>query len=621
MSAFRTSFGVAAALLIALGASAQSDERGATAPPRALGSPPPSADADPMPQDSQSEPPAVSKNEDQPPDVDTSDLLSDVPESDEEEKDKSAAPATDVAPLPPAKPLPSVQVQTLDTVEGPVEGLLDSSNGGLGENMWSGSSRADIETLLPRLPLASSDSAVRSLAKRLVLTKAEAPPGPVKRALITIRIEKLLSAGMLDEAASLAASGSIKDDPDFARVQANAILSAGRAGDACGSATAARESEGGAFWLELRAYCAAAAGDGATAEITRNILDAQLLTDNAYNVLVDDALSGAKKAPGPIAKPTAMHLFLMRKAGLIIGADLAKSLGTGANLLAMRDPRNPPDLRLAVAERVAKAGVATTAELKAVLDAQVIAPDKLAGAQASAPKLPFLAAQALLRRAAQLESRPGVRAALVHQALVLGDKAGLFETAAQLQADVAASIDAKGAGASQPLIGWALLLAGRTDAAARWLGDGTVPRAVLDLAAGHDDLAQADLSVIAHDLSAEPKTLNANQPFEALVLGSYDALGLAMPADAKQGAKAAEAKQWPGRRPDADAMQKIVQAASEPDRKGEAVLRILDVVGATGPRDLAPDVTIECVRALSGMGLNDAARSLAIHALLLYRPS
>ncbi|MBV9990474.1 MAG: hypothetical protein JOZ72_04200 [Alphaproteobacteria bacterium] len=654
-----------AALLIAWGAAAQTNDsdRAATAPPRSLsdvpqpyvGSPadksgqdqPPAASDDDQQQDDAPPPPPRRRTREQPPDVDTSGLASDVPEDEngrtEDERQQTARPPSSTlqtskavsqapsaqppgtqvesAPLaPPEPPRQEIQVQTLGTVEGPPEGLLDQSNGGLGENMWSGAARSDIETLLPRLPLASSDTAVRGLSRRLILTKAEAPTGTIKRALLTIRIEKLMAAGFTDEAAALAASGSVKDDPDFARVQAEAILSAGRANDACGGATAARLNEGGQFWLQLRAYCAAAAGDGATAEITRNVLDAQQTGDAAYNVLSEDALTGAKKPPGAIAKPTAMHLFLLRKAGMSVPPDVARKLGLSAEILVMRDKQAKPDMRLAAAERVVRAGAATTAELKAVVDAQVIAPDKIASAAASAPKLSFLSGQVLLRRAAQLESRPPVKAQLVHQALVLGDKAGMFEVAAKLQADVAATLDPKAA-SGDPLIGWSLLLAGKPDSAGRWLGEASVAVAVLDLVAGKEDQAQAALSDIAKQLNADPKPSAANDPFEALILGSYDALGLAMPADAKRAAKTASAKHWPGRRPDGDAMQKIVQAASEPDRKGEAVLRILDVVGGAGPRDLAPDVTIECVRALSGMGMNDAARALAVHALLLYRPS
>ncbi|HWA91958.1 MAG TPA: hypothetical protein VG889_18100 [Rhizomicrobium sp.] len=621
-----------AALLIATAAWAQSD---ADAPPRALGHPPAASDRDEPPQDvldtappdddSDAPPQPRSRGDDDaPPDVDTSDLAEPEeapPPPASASKKPSAAPPpdTDVVPLPPPPPRASVQVQTLGTIEAPAEGLLDSSNGGLGDNMWVGASHGDIETLLPKLPLASPDSAVRGLAKRLILTKAESPSGTVKRPLITIRLEKLLDAGLIDDAANLAASGSLKDDPDFARAQANAILTAGRAADACGNLTIARESADGQFWLQLRAYCAAATGDAATAEITRNLLDAQLLTDRAYDILVQDALTNAKKPPGAIAKPSTMHLFLLRKAGLPVGADVAKALGVSASLIALRDPHNTPEARLAAAERAAKAGAATAAELKAVVDAQVIAPAKLVTAEADAPKLSFLAGQALLRRAAQLESRLGRKAALVHQALLLGDKAGMFETASRLQADVASAIDPKAASPEQaPLIGWSLLLAGKSDAASRWLGDNDAARAVQGLVSGKEDQAQASLSNVAAHLSADPK--QQNQAFEALVLGAYDALGLTMPADAKQAAKAAEAKHWPGRRPDDMAMQVIVQTASAPDRKGEAVLRMLNAIGPGGPRDLAPDVTTEFVRALEDMGLKDAAHALAVHALLLYRP-
>ena len=157
----------------------------------------------------------------------------------------------------------AVVVDSLGATEGPAVGLLDSSNGGLGEGIWSGTSRADAEELLARIPLASADPVLRSLAKRLVLTKADAPIGPSKRAFMTLRIEKLLDAGLIDEAGTLAAQASIPNDPDFARMQADALLIANRAGEVCGDRTATRLTAGEPFWLQLRAYCAAAAGDTA----------------------------------------------------------------------------------------------------------------------------------------------------------------------------------------------------------------------------------------------------------------------------------------------------------------------------------------------------------------------
>jgi hypothetical protein len=615
MTVSRISLAVLASALLALGARA-SDSDQATAPPRTLGQPLPPVEQQPPPEPDQPQPataasPAPSGDSDR--DVDTSDLKSDVPEP---PPDK-AAPAADTAPISlPEPPKPTVQVETLGTVEGPAAGLLDPSNGGMDQNIWTGSSRADLETLLPHLPLASPDSAVRGLSRKLILTKADAPSGTIKRALLTIRIEKLLDAGLVDEAGALAVSASVRDDADFAQAQANAILLAGRAADACGGATASRANQDSQFWLELRAYCAAQSGDAATADLTRSILDAKGLSDPAFNVLVEDVTTKTKKPPPAIAKPNALHLFLLRKAGLPIPAEVAKHFGVSAGLVVMRDAHATPAERLAAAERVVKTGAATTAELKAVLDAQTIAP----GAQAGVAKMPFLAAQATLRRAALLESRPAVKAELVHQALLLGDKAGMFEISAHLETDAVEKADPDTVSPDKrPLIGWALLLAGKHEAAGRWLGEGDVARAVEALVA-NQDAAPSDLSSIAVRAIAPDKALDATRGFDALVLGAYDVLGRAMPPDAKQAASTVAARSWPGRRPDDLAMRAILDAASAPDRKGEAVLRILEFIGPNGPRDLAPDVTVEFLRALRDMGLKDSTRALAIHALLLYRP-
>ncbi len=611
----RISLAAAALALAAWGAQAQTGDTGgdATAPPRALNGPP---------------------SGEQPPDVSTDDLQSDVPEpakqppaaSGDQPSERPQTPraqSVDTVPLaPPEAPKPQIEVNALGTIDGAAAGLLDPGNGGFDSNMWAGSTRGAIEALLSRVPLATSDSAVRALARRLVLTKADTPPGSGKRSLLAIRIGKLLEAGMIDDAGALAAAAQVKDDPDLARVQADAILIAGRAGDACSDKTALRQTQGDLFWLELRAYCAAASGDGATADLTRSVIDAQGLTDGAYNILAGDVLTGAQKPPGPIAKPNALHLFLLRKAGLPIGDKLAATFGTSAELLLLRDPRNPPEARLAIAEHLVRTGAVGVVELKAIADAQAITADRTANAAAAAPKLPFLAGQVLLRRAAQLESRLATKAALVHQALTLGDKAGLFEIASNLQADVAASIDAVAAPAGRaPLIGWSLLLAGKSAAAAHWLGDNDAAKAVLDLVAGRDDGPQAALGAIAAHVGTDPMHPDSAHAIEALLLGVSDALGRPMPSGAKAAAATAAAGHWPGRRPDDAAMQAMVQAAAAPDRKGEAVLRILDIVGAKGPGDLAPDITIEMVRALREMGLKDAARALAIHALLLYRPA
>ncbi len=666
----RTSAAAIALALTAFGALAQ-DSGHATAPPRQLGGPqttgdqPPDVSSDGLsddtapaapepaqtsPRKSRDEPPEISTegliddNEDNPPDTAQpaagsfrsgtdrrpgDGAASDAPVSAPARREQvetaplDAVSGSDSTPISgPIVPKPQgVQVGTLGTVDGSIAGVLDAGNGGLESNIWVGSPRDQIDEFFSRIPLASSDSAVHALARRVILTKADSPSGTFSRAFATVRIQKLLDSGMVDDAGALAAQAQAKGDPDFARVQANALLLAERK-EVCGTQTEARATLSDPFWLELRAYCAAAAGDTATADLTRDVMTAQGISDPAFNMLVADVVAGAKKPVDKIAKPTSLHIYLLRKAGLPIPADIAKQPGPVVNLLVLRNTKMTPELRLAAAERALRSGEATAIELRSVADAQIFTSEQTTGALANAPKLSFLRGQALLRRAAQLESRPAQKAALIHEALALGDKAGLFEIAANLQADIASTIDSRGGAQSEgPLIGWSLLLAGKTAAAAPWLGDNDIAHAVLGLADGKDDSAQIALSHIAARMLKEmDKTQSTSRPMEALLLGLYDALGRTMPADAKAEASALRAQHLPGRRPDDAVMQKMLLAAATPERKGEAILRILDIVSVKGPGDLAPDVTIEIVRALQAMNLKDSARSFAIHALMLYRP-
>ena len=569
-----------------------------------------------------------------PPDKDAPPVLTDEdypPVADEDDSPAATAPpqtlsgsATQPEALPPAPQDAPVEVSTLGTTEGPPVGLLDSENGGLGEGLWGDSERATIEDLLSRVPLVSPDPAIRALAKRIVLTRAAAPPGPSKRALVTVRIEKLLDAGLIDEAGAIAAQASIPNDPDFARVRADALLTANRAADVCGAATATRLTASEPFWLQLRAYCAAAGGDQPTADLTHAVLEAQGNSDKAYDTLLDDVLNHKIDPPGPIAHPSAMHLYLLQQAGLPVPGDVAAAMGTPANLLAMRDARNSAQDRFAAAERIVRTGAASAAELKALADAQDIPLTRLADASADAQTVPFFAGQVLLRRAAQVEPRPDAKAQLAYQALLLGEKAGLLPLAAGLQGDIVASVKPAPANRGMAdLFARALLLAGLPDAAARWLGDKDVLQTAVDLAApnpARDAKAQAAYGAMAAALVKNPPDADPDKPAKALLLGIADVLGRPLPPDAKAQVSGIKAKKWGGARPDPAVMQRIEDASLHPDRKGEALLLILDTIHSVGLSDLAPDDTIELIRLLGAMGLPDSARDLGLEALALYVP-
>jgi hypothetical protein len=521
------------------------------------------------------------------------------------------------------QPPPSVEVGTLGMAEGPPVGLLDSSNGGLGQSIWNGSPRADMEALLERAPLASADPVLRGLTEQLVLTKADAPIGAAQRAFTTLRIEKLLDAGLIEEAGALAAQASIPDDTDFARVQADALLTANRTSDVCTDKTSTRLSAPEPFWLQLRVYCAATSGDQPTADLTQSVLAAQGKDDKAFDVLLDDVLNHKTAPPGAIAQPTALHVFLLQQAGLPVTGDIAAKMGTAEDLLAARDPRNPLPARLAAAERIVRTGALNPAELKKLGDAEDIPLSRFANAFDDAPKLSFLEGQTVLRRAAQLEPRPQAKAALLVEALSLGEREGLLPLAAYLQSDMIAALKPMPDLTDARLFVRALLLAGLPDRARHWLKPGDVMLSVADLAAP-DPAYDAELSAAfgndAVALTKNPPDPDPDRSYKALVLGLGDVLGAPVPPDAKAQAGALEAQNWGGKRPDPGIMRQIEQASGRPERKGEALLLIVDQLHELGLRDLSPDVTVEFVRLLGAMGLPDAARAVACEAAMLYVP-
>jgi hypothetical protein len=93
-----------------------------------------------------------------------------------------------------------------------------------------------------------------------------------------------------------------------------------------------------------------------------------------------------------------------------------------------------------------------------------------------------------------------------------------------------------------------------------------------------------------------------------------------MPADARAQLANLVQHQLPGRRLPPVAAKHLADMKGQSGLKGEAILTILDGVGAGGPADLAPDQTVSFVRSLKDWDEGDAARVFAVDALVLYRP-
>jgi len=527
-----------------------------------------------------------------------------------------------VAPLPP--PGQSVDVSTLGSAEGPPAGTIDALTGGLSGNIWTGSKRSVVLDLLKRAPLAYADPPFRDLVKKIVLTRAAAPLGPAKHAFVTMRIEKLLDAGLIDDAGALAAQASVENDPEFARVQARALLLAGRTGDICSDKTATRLSSGDPFWMELRTYCAAVSGDQATADLTMAVMKAQGKDDPAFDTLLEDALKHYGSDPGAIDHPTALDVFLFEQAGMPLPEALARKMGTAENLIVMRDQRNSPRVRFDAAERIIMTGAVSINALRLISDAQNLRLEHVANAADYARNQPFFMGQTLLRRDAVIGQRPAEKAHLMAEALSLGRKFDLFPLASALQSDIIGRIVPSQADRQRArLFVRALILAGRPLTASRWASGDPLMQTIAAMASGDPGqiaAMQKNFDNFAASLMKDPPVRDRDGPYKALAIGLADVLGMPLPKEARAQAAAIESQMWPGQRPGPGLMRTIEEVSLRPDRRGEALLMILDSMYQIGLDNMAPDVTIEYVRLLVSMNEARAARAIALDALAQYVP-
>lgn len=561
-----------------------------------------------------------------------------VPAANAPPKALPGAAANAPAPLlpPPAKKNTAIEVNTLGAPEGPPAGLLDPTNGGMADDIWSGSSRGTIEELLARMPLGTPIRSIRGLGRKLLLTKAEAPTGQAPRAFQTVRIQTLLTAGFVSDTAKLAAQTDVKDDPEFTHLQATAILLGGKPADACSNATAVRETNIEPFWMQLRAYCYAVAGNADLLELTRGVMKAQGADDKAFEILLEDVLTHKAMPPGVLHDPTAVEVFLMRQAGIPINPSLAARFGLAASVLALRDAKNSAQARADAATQAMHAGAASSAELNAAADAQTFTPQQFANAETAAAGLPFFQGQALIRQAVARAASDDDKAKLLAAAFRLGRQNQLLPVAAAIQEKGAVALAPTPTMRSfAPAFAQALILVRQADAAERW-------RDMLDMKTDSDKLLGASLAVQLYLVAPNPgragraqealSVLAANtlspQPiggfeakeFAALAMGLYDALGETMPADARAQLANLFQHQLPGRRLPPVAAKRLSDMKGQSGQKGEAILTILDGVGAGGPADLAPDQTVSFVRSLKDWDEGEAARAFAVDALALYRP-
>jgi len=168
-----------------------------------------------------------------------------------------------------ARPGTGIESGILEAIDPAAIGILNPETGGLPANLWAGARRRVLESLFPRIPVATLSPTLNTLAGRVLLSAGpvpEAAEAETGSELLEARLEAIAGLGRLEP---LIAYLSLLPEPHvnlrIRRIMADAYLLDGDLPGACEAAELGRSKAGTAYWLRLEALCMAVGGNQAGA--------------------------------------------------------------------------------------------------------------------------------------------------------------------------------------------------------------------------------------------------------------------------------------------------------------------------------------------------------------------
>lgn len=495
----------------------------------------------------------------------------------------------------------SIEVETLKPLDAWASGAPQGDVPPLPMGLWARSTPDALAALFEGLPQAFASPAAAALALRTLTSPGEAPPGDAYRAL-TERYEALGRLGAAEALSTMVrASPLARKDPSLALFAAQADLALGDVAGACGRLQGL--SPPSPTILKLRAFCFAAAGEGPAADVAVDIARSAGAADPflyaAIPVLTGSATSG------PAAKfDTALNATASLKAKLKPGP---KPLAESSNLalvLVANSADAPPAIRAEAALSALRRG----------LIGEIAAQNALREAAQAWPKgktrPPALAQAVLAANALEGPERTAKIADVLGAAKTLPD---LAQIARLFRADVTAA--PQGEAPAAALFAKAALVLGDYDAAALWAArspaDATDPltlqiRSAL-AASGHvfgGDPARAAVERVSLAAGQEAAAARALSLFTALGVPDTPATTTFLAVHPPP----------PGLKADEARLAALVTAAQNKAVGETALLAALLI--APGADRLETKSVVSVIQALRQVGLEDAARAVAVEAML-----
>lgn len=548
---------------------------------------------------------------------------------------------TDEPEVPIAAPEEAIIVESVNVEIGAVQaldpeaiGLIEEAEGGFPYDMWRGSDRALIERMLPKLPAGTTSRTMIDLARRLLLTTAAAPAGRKESSLLALRIERLAAMGDSVSMNHLMRSAPPDlYDNALAKTRLDSLLLIADYVGACSLARDLVRRDDTPYWEKVLIFCQALNERHDAAALGLSLLrERGVEEDQGFDILLR-ALAGDDTAKlESLAKPTALHLSMLRAARLSVPEDAVDGAAPAIARAIALTAGVPLDFRLRAAERAEALGSLSTETLAELYASVPFTSEELAypWRRVKTDKGPM--ARALLQQAIVIQVVPAARAEVLRAAWQLGGDSGGWDgyaTAARVTLDELLGLR------PLPELVWiagdamrALLAAGRPDMVAGWLELATAQAGanakaaaavaelspIIGLADGDDAAPWDDARFAAWRQSQINAPEDMRRMRTAMLFGLMSALDRKIPPQALLLELDGPETLWVKTPP--PALMRQLDLAADEGRIGETVLLALVALDETRGGAPSPMTLSAAVSALNRIGLVDEARAIAIEAVL-----
>lgn len=327
-----------------------------------------------------------------------------------------------------------IEVDGLGKIDGESVGVLTSNDGGLGGEMWKGLTRTQAVEMVASIPTKSNSAALRDVASQILLSLARAPIAVTENApsLLVARADALLAIGDVDGAELLLSASPTQERPQgLDIVDANLQIIRFNNARACGLARNNVASAGNDFWQRLLIYCDALEGKADSVGFGMSLLRETSGDDPAMVLLVDSVLSGSPIILEKIGQPNTIHIALSRVAKVELPTSIAESDDPILLHAAALTPNLNIGARIEAAERAIALGSLSPAQLRQLYQQVTYSEADLANSLTRASEIGSAAARALLYQAAVKQNIPTARAEIISSALRFAREDGRYKAAVE----------------------------------------------------------------------------------------------------------------------------------------------------------------------------------------------